>query len=82
MGLDILNGDIEAERQGGSTPAGGVKPITLWVQPHGNKKLGQHAPRLRLRDDNQLTLVHMREHRTVVRYRVQLVDLQDCLQWA
>ena len=82
MGLDILDGDIEAERQGGSTPAEGVKPVTLWVQPHGSEKLGQYAPRLQLRDDNQLTLVHMRKHRTVVRYRVQLVDLQYSLQWA
>ena len=82
MGLDILDRHIKAERQRGSTPAEGVKTITLWVQPQRSKKLGQNTPRLRLRDDDQLTLVHMRKHRTMVGYRVKLVDLQYCLQWA
>ena len=33
MGLDLLDGNIEAERQGGSTPSEGVKTVVPWVQP-------------------------------------------------
>ena len=27
MGLDVLDGNFEAERQGGSTPSEGVEPV-------------------------------------------------------
>ena len=34
MSSDVLDGNIEAEHQGGSTPSEGVEPVIPWVQPY------------------------------------------------
>ena len=59
MSLDVLDGNIEAERQEGSTPSDGVETVISWVQPQGSENFGQDMPCLRLIDDNQLTMIHI-----------------------
>ena len=79
MGLNVLDGNIEAEC---SSPSESVETLILWVQPKGSENFRQDSPCLRLRDDNQLTMVHKQKHRTMVRYWVRLIHLHYCLQGA